>query len=260
LRADEDGFVESVQAGPGQSVEPGDAVLSLTNPALLARLERQALRVAALETSLYQAIPEQSALPGDARAGDARAELAAAQAELQRLNERVAALTIRAHAAGRVALAQAADLRGRYLRRGALVGQVLTGVPPTVRVAFPEAEAAELQRRLAGVSVRLAASSGVARDATLLRDSVGAVMQLPSAALSARHGGDVPTDPRDADDLRPTEPVVLVDVRLGASAGVSDERIGERAWVRLDSGLSPLALQWARAIRRQVLRRFNPQV
>ena len=89
-------------------------------------------------------------------------------------------------------------------------------------------------------------------------------MQLPSAALSARHGGDIVTDPADAEDLRPLEPVVVLDVLLRASPGqapgAAGERIGERAWVRFATGSRPLALEMARALRQQVLRRFNPQL
>ena len=109
------------------------------------------------------------------------------------------------------------------------------------------------------VSVRLAASRQTAHPASLLRDSVGAVMQLPSAALSERHGGQVLTDPLDKTDLKPVQPVVLLDVRLAASPADSSERIGERAAVRFDAGFSPLAWQLAQALRRQLLHRFNPQ-
>jgi putative peptide zinc metalloprotease protein len=88
---------------------------------------------------------------------------------------------------------------------------------------------------------------------------VGAVARLPSAALSTRRGGDVPTDPRHADDLTPLQPVVLLDVGLVQASGMSTERIGERAWVRFESGYSPLLWQGVRWLQQQALRRFNPQ-
>jgi putative peptide zinc metalloprotease protein len=263
LRADEDGFVAAVLAGDGQLVQPGDPVLQLDNPNLASNQERQQARVTALETELFHALPGDGATAGNARAGDARAELAAAQAELARLDERVAALTVRAGAAGRVALPQAADLSGQFVRRGRLLGQVIGNEPATVRVALPESEATDLRGVVRAVSVQLSSAPGATHGAALLRDSIGAVMQLPSAALSARHGGDVQTDPRDADDLKPLQPVVLLDVALDARPQAQDgggERIGERAWVRFDTGLAPLALQFAQALQRTVLRRFNPQV
>jgi putative peptide zinc metalloprotease protein len=163
-----------------------------------------------------------------------------------------------------VALPQAADLSGQFIRRGRLLGQVIGNEPATVRVALPESEASDLRRVVRAVSVQLTSAPGSTHGAALVRDSIGAVMQLPSAALSARHGGDVQTDPRDADDLKPLQPVVLLDVSLDARPQAQDgsgrERIGERAWVRFDTGLAPLALQFAQALQRTVLRHFNPQV
>lgn len=255
LRADEDGFVDTVVAGDGARVAAGDLVLQLANPGLSTRLERQRARVEAIETELFNALPNAAAADGSAL-GDRRAELAAAQAELERLLERAAALALRARAAGRVALPQAADLGGRFVHRGQLLGQVLGAAPASVRVAMLESDASELRLAQGSASVRLASAPAAAQRATLVRDGGGATKSLPSAALSARHGGDIPTDP--ADDLKALQPVVLLDLRLDAAAE-GRERLGERAWVRLDTGFAPLALQAARALRRQVLRRFNPQ-
>ena len=258
VRSDEEGLVDTVPARDGQAVRDGDVVLRLVNPALASSLARQASRVAALEAGLFDALPQ-----GGAPAGDKRAELAAAQTELDRLGERVASLTVRARAAGRLVLPGSTDLPGQYIKRGSLVGQVLTGAPPTVRVALPEAEASDLRAARGAVSVRLAASPHTVRAASLTRDGVGAGLQLPSAALSTRHGGGVQTDPRDAADLKPLQPVVLLDVRLDASTSVggepASERVGERAWVRFDTGSAPLPVQWARVLRQRVLHTFNPQ-
>ena len=262
LRADEDGFVSALHVADGQAVQPGDVLLELANPALQTQLTRQAARVTALEAELVQALPggvRSTAPPGnETRAGDAQAELAHAQAELQRLQERVAALAVRAQIAGRVALPQGADLPGRYLRRGSLVGQVVGDEPPTVRVALPESEAGDLRRAVRDVSVRLAASPLQAHAAQWLRDGTGAVRQLPSAALSQRHGGPVLTDPQDKNDLTALQPVILLDVQLAAGAPAM-ARLGERAWVRFDAGFSPLAWQLAQGLQRDLLRRFNPQ-
>ncbi|MBK7238329.1 MAG: hypothetical protein IPI02_23075 [Sterolibacteriaceae bacterium] len=263
LRADEDGFVTELRVADGSQVSPGEVVLQLANPALQTELERQAARVTAFEAELVQALPggmtESNSPSGEGRAGDARAELARAQAELERLVERQAALSVRARIGGRVALPQAADLSERYLRRGSLFGQVLDTTPPTIRVALPESEANDLDGKVRSVSVRLAASREHAHEAKLLRDGAGAVAQLPSAALSQRHGGPVPTDPQDKDDLKPVRPVVMLDVQLLAGSGVA-ARLGERAWARFDAGYAPIAWQLAGSLRRELLRRFNPQL
>jgi putative peptide zinc metalloprotease protein len=235
-------------------VQPGDVVLQLSNPSLRSAHQGQAAKVAALEASLFKALPGEGV-----GAGDARAELAAALAELTRLDERLAALQVRAGAAGRLVLPQAVDLPGRWLRRGSLLGQVITDAPPTVRVAVPESQALYLRREQGAASVRLAGSLQQAHAAQLLGEGGGAGRRLPSAALSARHGGSVLTDPQDKDDLQPLQPVVLLDLRLADWPAEVASRIGERAWVRFDGGLAPLALQAARALQRQAMRQLNPQ-
>jgi putative peptide zinc metalloprotease protein len=262
LRADEDGFVHALHVTDGQAVRAGDVLLELANPALQTQLLRQAARVAALEAEWVQALPggarTSDANGGEARAGDAQAELAHAQAELERLHERVAALTVRAQVAGRVVLPQGADLPGHYLRRGSLIGQVVGDEPPSVRVAMPESEAGELRHAARDVSVRLAASAAQAHAAQWRGDGSGAVRQLPSAALSQRHGGPVLTDPQDKDDLTALQPVLLLNVQLAAGAPAT-ARLGERAWVRFDAGFSPLAWQLAQGLQRAARRHFNPQ-
>ena len=255
LRAEEAGFVHGLLAQDGQALQQGDPVLQLANPLLQAQLERQTARVAALQTELARAQPGSGA-----GAGDAHAELAAAMAERERIEQRVAALLMRAGVAGRLALPSAADLEGRFVKQGQLLGQVLDAEPLAVRVAVPEAEAGDLQREAQEVSVRLAATPSERHAAILVRDGIGAVRQLPSAALSSRHGGPVVTEPQDSDALRPLHPVVLLDVRLQSLPPTPGGRLGERAWVRFDAGWSPLALQWGRGLHRQVLGRFNPQV
>jgi len=267
LRSAEDGFVQAIELADGSAVLPGQVVLRLVNPQLQADLLRQQARVAALESEGVQARTERRAPPGSTRAGDNRAELAAEQAALERLEERVQALDVRAQAAGRLALPQAADLGARFVRRGQLLGRVLTDEATRVRAALPESELDELRRGQQGISVRLAAAPAQAHGGTLLGDGGGAVLQLPSAALSQRHGGSIATDPRDSDDLRPLRPVVLLDVLLdlqpaGPAGGHTEhiaERIGERAWVRFDAGLAPLGWQLAQALQRAARRHFNPQ-
>ena len=260
LRAAEQGVVASMALQDGQMVHTGDLVLQLHNADLQAELARQTARVGALEASLFNALPAQGETGTDGRAGDARAELTLAQAALDRLIVRQQGLDVRAQADGRLVLPRASDLQGQFVAKGSLVGQVLTGAPPIVRVALPEADATDLQQWRREVSVRLAASNQAAHPAILLRDSGGAVMQLPSAALSERHGGKIVTDPADKNDLKPIQPIVLLDVRLTAALDASNQqRIGERAAVRFDAGYSPLSWQVARALRRQLLHRFNPQ-
>ena len=258
LRVAEDGFVARLARPDGDAVQAGDLVLQLTNPALQAAQWRVQLRVSALEGELINAAPGRLGMALDSRASELRAELTAAQAELQRLDERVANLAVRAQVAGRLALPESADLTGRYLKQGLLLGQVLGQLPPTVRVALPEAQATELLKRSSQVAVSRATASGHSEAAVLLHESGGAVLRLPSAALSRRHGGDVQTDPQDKEDLTPLRPILVLDVRLAQADPAGVARLGDRAWVRFDAGFAPLVWQLVQAFRRELLLRLNP--
>jgi putative peptide zinc metalloprotease protein len=271
LRSEEDGFVEALLAADGDTVQAGQPVARLANPMLSAALQRQRARIALIETTLTQTMAGRGGATGsggDSRAANLRAELAAANAQAERLHERHAALTLRAAVAGRLVLPPAGDLAGRYLRRGELLGRVLDGSAPRVRLPWPQARTDELRAGAPAVQVRLAGERSVTHAAQLERDAFAAVAQLPSAALSTRHGGDVLTDPADARDTKPLQPVVLLDVRLAAVPAAPDEvsaaapgaRVGERAWVRFDAGFAPLAWQAVRWVQQRVQRSFNPQI
>lgn len=259
LRVEEGGFVEAVLARDGQLLEAGTPVVQLTSPQLQALQAQQAARVAALEAELLDAQPAEGAVRDGTRPGDVQAELRAARTELARLQQRTHALRVLAQASGKLALPNADDLPGQFLRRGRLLGQILTDQPPTVRVAVPEAEATALRSTRGAISVRLRGSPGSAYPARLLRDSGAAVLQLPSAALATQHGGPVVTDPADKEGLRPLAPVLLLDIRVEGAGVATGGRIGERAWVRFDDGSMPLVGQLAQALRQLFLRRFNAQ-
>ena len=253
LRPQTEGFVQRLYKADGDRVEAGEAVIELVNPRLAAQLQRQEARVAALQSELY------AALPGDsARSADLDAELAAAQAELARLRERDSGLQLRARVAGTLALPRAADLDGRYLRQGELIGQVLSGAPPELRVALPDDRAARWSEGLRRIEVRLADAPARVHTATLAHDGTAAVHELPSPALGRPHGGLIETDPQDREGRRTAQPVLLLDVRL-AELPPGAERLGTRSWVRFDQGLAPLAWQWARALKRRWAQQANPQ-
>jgi putative peptide zinc metalloprotease protein len=227
-------------------VQAGDVVARLASPALEAAWQRQWARVAAIETELTHATAEAST-GADARVGDLQAELERAHAELQRLEERRAALAVRAGTAGRVALPQPADLLQTWIPKGQLLGQVDTGEAVTVRVALPQDEVVDLSAT-STVAVRLATRRQGVHPGAIVHESRAAMAHLPSAALSQAQGGPVVTDPSDPHHLKPLRPVVLLDVRLGQPADdrrlakpEPPARLGERAWVRISMPGEPLA-------------------
>lgn len=259
LRVEEAGFVSAIVAAPGQPLASGDVVLQLISPQLASELARQQARVNALEAELMHAMPGNAQSRDSAQAGDARAELQAAQTERARLQQRLDLLTVRAQVAGHLLLPRADELPDQFLRRGFVLGQILRDTPPVVRVALPHAQSGALRAADDVVTVRLSTTPQIERHASVLRDSLSAVTRLPSAALGSRHGGDITTDPGDADGLQTREPVVVMDVQLAEAGPPANTRMGERAWVRFDAGSAPLVLQLAQGLRLLWMRHFRPQ-
>jgi putative peptide zinc metalloprotease protein len=251
VRARSEGFVVATPALDGAQVAIGDVVVELDNPALVADAQRLRARIAALETEHYQALRTDAN-----RARDVAEDLAQIGAELERAQERIDALRVRAQVAGRLVLPRQADLEGRYVSQGELLGHVLTPEGGVVRVAVPHEDAAPLTAHTRAVSAQLAGRVGAPVEAQLERDSRAAGKQLPSAALSTRNGGTIVSDPDAPDASTPLAAVVVLDVRLPADA--FDGRAGQRAWVRFDFGAAPLAQQWIRRVRQALLQHFNP--
>jgi putative peptide zinc metalloprotease protein len=251
VRAHADGFVVATPVRDGAQVAAGDVVLALRNPALIADAMRLRARIGALETEHFHALRTDAN-----KAQDTAEDLAQARAELERTDERIEALQVRAQVAGRLVMPRQTDVEGTYVRKGELVAQVLGAASGIVRVAVPQQEAAPLRAHTRTVTAQLAGNLGAPVHAQLERDSHAAAKHLPSAALAARNGGTILTDPDAEHEWTPLDAVVVLDVRLPAE--VLSGRAGQRAWVRFDFGAAPLAQQWGRQVRQALLKHFNP--
>ncbi len=218
------------------------------NHDLQTELVRQRARVAALEAALFDALPGGDA-PG---AGE-------------RPRRRCARRTV--GGAGRARAADAARRR----TRGAGAGRRTAGAARGRRPAGALHRARQPGRpgadRRAADGARRAARSGGGRAGRLERAGQRAagrfarreVHPAQPAARQRRCGAAscraprwpsataaaIATDPADASDLKPLQPVVLLDVQLDAGGGTAAGRIGERAAVRFDAGFAPLAWQGA---------------
>ncbi|RZI84758.1 MAG: biotin/lipoyl-binding protein [Rubrivivax sp.] len=255
VRTQVEGFIQTVHHADGDWVRPGDLLVSLDNPRLLAQRERLAAQITQAEQNQILGMGLISGRDA-AQSGKAQDELQRLQSELARLDEQIGQLQVRALGEGRLVLPREHDLPGRYLHRGDLLGHLLTRQPPTIRVAVREGDAVTLRQHPGTVSVRLSSLGSAPRPGTLVRDAVGATRQLPSAALSDRQGGDIQTDPQDEHQVNTVRPVVMMDVHMDQSA--SAERLGERAWVRFDQGWSPPLAQAWRWARWRLDGAFNP--
>jgi putative peptide zinc metalloprotease protein len=250
LRAQGAGFVATVRPPAGGAVQAGDLVIETVDLALDARRAEQRARLAhaqARHESVFGLQP--------ARAAQLAEEVRAAQAALDALDEEAARLSLRAGAAGTLLLPRAADLPGRWLKRGEIVGHVDTGEPPTVRAIVPQWQLQPGDAQAGAVQVRLPQQPGATWDARLLRSVPAAARELPSAALGTAGGGEQALDPRDPRGLQGLQ--AHFEYELALPPAMPHRQIGTRVQVRFEHPAEPLAWRLGRAVRRLFLSQFQ---
>jgi len=255
IRAEADGFISRFAVADGQRVKAGDLLVVMSDELLDAARARAVSNAVELDVQLFDAV---AAAP--LRAPALRERLLVAQAEVARIDEKIAHLQVRAGADGIVVMPHQAELVGSFHTRGDSIGHLLTDQPMDVRVALPQQDAALVRTQLKDIRVRLAEDGYLDRTARLQLDMPNAVNRLPSAALGDRSGGRIATEGDDKDGLKTRMPVVLMDIAVDAPARAmaAADRIGGRALVRFDHGSLPLAGQALRAFQQLVLQHFNP--
>lgn len=251
LRPATDGFVMQVTAADGSRVEPGQVLLVLDDPALIAERHRLEARLAELQSDQYGVLLSE---PGRARS--LADEMARVEAELVRNGERMRQLQVRAEVAGRLVMPRQQDMPGTLARRGAELGYVLTPGSVQVRAVVAQQNVALVREHTHSAEVWLT-EGREAVPARPGREIPAATDALPSAALGDRGGGPIPTDPKDDKGLTTIEPLFLVDLDL---PGEPLTRVGSRVKVRFDHGFEPMAAQAYRRLSQLFLRHFNHSV
>jgi putative peptide zinc metalloprotease protein len=250
LRAEVEGFVYEVLAESGDEIEAGQVLIRLSDPALVSERDALASRMTGLRAEQYNSL-----LRNPVQAQDVLRRIERTTAELEYAEQRLDSLDVRSKSAGRLVLARPDDLPGSFVRKGTILGYVLTPGSVNVRALITGEDAPLVRERVRKVEVRLAERPEELLRAQIARDMPAATQTLPNAAFGERAGGAHRTDPSDSTGLRALEPVFHFDV---AVAGHRLERVGGRAWVRFDLGHAPLAVQWYRRVSQLLLSHFNP--
>jgi len=176
-----------------------------------------------------------------------------AQRELDRVDERIEGLSVRAAVSGILHLPAGTDLPGRWLAQGESLGAVLDGTPTRVRVAVPDDEGVRLAE-LSAVSVSLSEEAGRMHPARVEGGIPDAKRRLPSPALGRPAGGEFDVDASDEQGVTTLRPVVWVDLIL---PDVPQTLSGGRVQARFDHGERSLARQLMRSLRQLLLGRFD---
>ena len=250
LRAAHDGFVDSLAVADRQRVAAGTPLLSLQDPLLQSEARIAGARVREL-AARYRA----SRANDHFEAGLVGEEMRVAESELRHVRTRLAGMTVTAFKDGVVLLPEADDLPGSFVRKGDLLGYIVDGEQPTVRMAVHQDHIGQLRQGIVDISVRFAALPGEEFAAVILRQAPEATRRLPSAALATTGGGQFGVRPGGERELEALERLFIVD--LAPDFGGAEVPLGSRAWVRVNHGGETLASQWYRRLRQVFLRQFD---
>ncbi len=250
LRAQSNGFARTLRAEPGAQLTAGQPVLESVEPGLAARIASQQARVQETQvqhTAAWATSP--------ARAQQLEQDLAREQAALGRLQSEAEGLVLRSGVDGTLLMDKPADLPGRWLKKGEVVGYVRSDDAPLVRLVVSQAEADVVRLDTQSVRVRLAQGLAGPWPARLTRAVPAASRELPSAALGETGGGAAIVDPRDERGLATLESVFEFELELPRE--VPHDYLGSHVHVRFEHSAEPVGWRLWRGMRRAFLSHFQ---
>jgi putative peptide zinc metalloprotease protein len=182
-------------------------------------------------------------------------ELENKRAELNQAQQRVRKQIATAPAAGTFIVPQAADLPGRYVKQGQLLGYVARLEDTNIRVVVTQADISLVRDLTHDVQISFNSQPGHSVGARIEREIPAAGFQLPSKVLGSAGGGKILVDPTDEKGQRAQQQVFQLELAL--LDPIPRAYFGERVQVRFDHGSAPLATQWYRLGRQLFLRSFG---
>lgn len=236
----------------GTVVTAGDALFALENPAL--EQDLRAARARAAEATARQ----RAALDGGSvNLRTIEQYASAANQQVERVTQEVAALRGVAPSAGVWQAAELDQQTGRFFARGSPLGEVLgTAGFEAVAVVAQQDASRLFSGEVRAVRARVSGAVWSPLDTATWSVVPGQRTRLPSAALGWNRGGPIATDPSDGSGVAAREPFFEVRAPLIAPEGVA-LRHGQTAKVHFRLPAQPLLTQAWRWIRQLVQERYQ---
>lgn len=195
LRNETEGFVKSVLVRPGDQVTQGQVLAELSNPELETNRRIKELEVVTLRE---QVVLLQSQLSiGESQA--VKAKLDAAQEQLEQLQQKTAALTLRSPCDGRVVDSYLHERMGQFLKPGEDLGVISENEQLEV-VGFVEQSEIDWFRGNLASELRIRLPEGTTASANLTEVFPRANDYLESPQLAANFGGPLSVEIENAED------------------------------------------------------------
>jgi multidrug efflux pump subunit AcrA (membrane-fusion protein) len=238
VRAGTSGFIEEIAVTEGQTVEPGDLLVRLTNPELEVGQQVKARSLDAERLRLARLLSQADIAGYQAKADT----VAALEAELAELQARIQELNITAETAGTVLAGRIGDRLGTFAPRGEELLSIVSAEHKLVRVSVDSRDIAVLRAdEDAPIELRFPGRGGEVFRGNIQGSVPRASDRIDHPALVATNGGLLPVRPGGdgSANLRHLNPRVLLRVRLEADKARLI-RAGEVGVARLPSVERPL--------------------
>lgn len=249
IRAGAAGFVADLAVSSGERVTPGMLIARLNEPAFEAELRVLAADVARLRQQL------QAEFTDPVLSATTQLELEDALAALASAEEKAQRRQITAAAEGRFEPAlPEADMAGRYLAEGEVLGHVLPDQAPTIRAVVDQWTIDLVRGQLAGVELLMPGNVWQGLSSAVIREVPAGGFALPSPALGLAAGGSIATDPSDQQGM--TALARVFQFELTAPDGIGGDGFGGRVLVKFEHAPEPLAATLWRRVRQLFLSQF----
>jgi putative peptide zinc metalloprotease protein len=250
VRARTEGFVVKVLATPGSTVPQGQPLVALNDPTLDAQV------------SVIAAQLEETRMRLDAVRQVDRVQAEMFQEQVTDLADKLASfrarrrdLTVVANQAGRFVIADAEDLPGRYIKRGELLGYVISTSNTVVRVVVPQSDVDLIHKGTTRVEAHLVEDLKQAIPARILREVPAAQQNVPSLALTTRGGGSIALNPSNTKNPEALFSLFLFDIELLKNIQMQTQ--GARVYVRFVHADTAVGWRIMRSLRQFFLGSFR---
>lgn len=241
VRARESGQVSTAPGTvlpDGTPVRRGQLLIQLESPQLQA--ERQAIR-AELDEALTSL--DKSRAEGTADQDDLQL-VAAIRRQIARVEQQIADLTVTAPEDGVWVSPDAASLPGRHVRRGEMLGRVVSLDSLEVQAVITQAQADRWVNVGGAAWIRRRGAADMRIGGTVRR-SVEAGQNEPPAMLTAPYGGPIVLAQMPGTQ-RPVAAEPYFDIRVTPENQPQGWYVGQRVQVRFAQEKRPLLVQWYR--------------
>jgi putative peptide zinc metalloprotease protein len=249
LRSGGDGEIVKIVARPDSNVQGGEALVECRNPLLEARLAVQRSRLREYRLRYHAVLPVDQT-----EAEIIKEQIAPLEQMIASYSKQLHDMTVISPITGRFVLPHHADMLGRFVKKGELLGYVLSP-GDTVRVAVKQQDIDLVRNAGADIELRTLADPAVSWRGGVLREVPGATNTLPSEILGTVGGGAIVSDPEDTKGTGTFEKIFVFDIQLEKS--MQSVAVGKRIFVRFNHGPKPLAVRLYRAVRQLFLKRLH---